>query len=68
MTVAGRVAKGIGVSSSFLSILCVKGQMDEAPGFSPYSGTLNIDVGHPAVREAVIAVQGITAGEWSGGH
>jgi riboflavin kinase, archaea type len=55
MTVSGRVVKGIGASATFLSIPWVEGQIVEALGFRPYSGTLNINVGDRAVRETLKA-------------
>jgi 4-hydroxy-3-polyprenylbenzoate decarboxylase len=53
LKVEGRVVKGLGESASFLSIPWVNNQLLEKLSFSPYCGTLNIDVGDPAVQEAL---------------
>jgi len=53
LTVVGTVVRGAGESSNFLSIPWVNAQLVEKLGFSPYSGTLNIDVHDPKVQETL---------------
>ncbi|MGD0230578.1 MAG: DUF120 domain-containing protein [Syntrophorhabdales bacterium] len=54
--VSGTVVKGLGVSASFLSIPWVENQIVEKLGFSPYFGTLNIDVQDSNIQEALKAL------------
>ncbi|HUJ69078.1 MAG TPA: DUF120 domain-containing protein [Syntrophorhabdales bacterium] len=51
LKVVGTVVRGLGQSPSFLSIPWVNAQLVEKLGFTPYGGTLNIDVRDPRVQQ-----------------
>jgi riboflavin kinase len=53
LKVTGTVVTGLGESGSFLAIPWVKNQLKKALGFSPYCGTLNIDVHDPKIQKAL---------------
>ena len=51
MKVKGKVVKGLGESGKFLAIDWVDKQLCEKFGFSPFPGTLNIEVDDAGVQE-----------------
>ena len=51
ITVTGTIVRGVGQSASFLCLAWVDRQIVEKLGFSPYPGTLNIDVRDPNVQK-----------------
>jgi riboflavin kinase len=51
LKVTGTVVSGIGVSASFLSIQWVSDQVVEKLFFSPYWGTLNVDIGDSTIQK-----------------
>jgi riboflavin kinase len=50
MKVTGAVVSGLGESASFLTIPWVNHQITQMVRFSPYAGTLNVDVADAAVQ------------------
>jgi|GEM_PF-376081 len=58
LKVVGTLVRGLGESAKFLSIPWVKAQLVEKLGFSPYGGTLNIDVHDPAIQERLKGCRG----------
>ncbi len=53
LKLTGTVVTGLGQSASFLSIPWVSGQLAEKLNFSPYLGTLNIDVHGSSIQKAL---------------
>jgi riboflavin kinase, archaea type len=53
LKVTGTVVSGLGESGSFLAIPWVNSQIVEKLCFSPFCGTLNIDVHDPHVQETL---------------
>jgi riboflavin kinase, archaea type len=53
LKVTGTVISGVGESGTFLAIPWVNNQIAEKLRFSPYCGTLNIDVHDPGVQKAL---------------
>jgi CTP-dependent riboflavin kinase len=51
LKVTGTVVTGLGESASFLSLQWVNEQIVEKLSFSPYGGTLNIDVGESTIQK-----------------
>ncbi len=51
LKVTGTVVSGFGESASFLSLQWVNDQIVEKLSFSPYCGTLNIDIGHSMIQK-----------------
>jgi riboflavin kinase, archaea type len=51
LKVSGTVVAGLGESASFLAIPWVNSQVVRILGFSPYCGTLNIDVQDPEIQK-----------------
>lgn len=51
--VTGTVVSGLGQSASFLCIPWVSGQITEKLSFSPYMGTLNIDVHSSGIQKVL---------------
>jgi len=58
LKVSGTLVRGLGESAKFLSIPWVKAQLVKKLGFSPYGGTLNIDVHDPGVQERLKGCRG----------
>lgn len=50
MKVTGAVVSGVGESASFLAIPWVNNQITQMVRFSPYSGTLNVDVADAGIQ------------------
>jgi len=53
MKVAGTIVSGLGVSGSFLAIPWVNDQLAKGLSFSPYCGTLNIELHDLEVQRAL---------------
>ncbi len=53
LKLTGTVVSGLGESASFLSIPWVSGQLASMLNFSPYLGTLNIDVHAPRIQKVL---------------
>ncbi|OPY65807.1 MAG: hypothetical protein A4E57_03026 [Syntrophorhabdaceae bacterium PtaU1.Bin034] len=53
LKMTGTVVSGLGVSASFLAIPWVNEQINQKLNFSPYYGTLNIDVHDPNIQKAL---------------
>jgi riboflavin kinase len=53
LKVTGTVVSGVGESGTFLAIPWVNKQIAEKLHFSPYCGTLNIDVRDPGVQKEI---------------
>ena len=51
LKVTGPVVSGLGVSASFLSLQWVNDQIVEKLSFSPYCGTLNVDIGDSTIQK-----------------
>ena len=51
LKVTGTVISGLGESASFLSLQWVNDQVVEKLSFSPYCGTLNIDIGESTIQK-----------------
>ncbi|MBP1748990.1 MAG: riboflavin kinase [Deltaproteobacteria bacterium] len=51
LKVTGTVMSGLGESASFLSLKWVNDQVVEKLSFSPYCGTLNIDIGESTIQK-----------------
>ncbi len=51
MKVTGAVVSGVGESASFLTIPWVNNQITQMVRFSPYSGTLNVDVADAGIQK-----------------
>ncbi len=53
LKLTGTVVSGLGQSASFLAIPWVSGQLVSRLNFSPYLGTLNIDVHYPRIQKVL---------------
>ena len=54
MKIRGRIVTGLGESGKFLAVDWVNRAVCEAFQFTPFNGTLNIDVGDPSIQRTLI--------------
>jgi riboflavin kinase, archaea type len=54
MKIKGKIVKGLGESGKFLAVDWVNQAVREAFRFTPFCGTLNIDVADPSIQRKLI--------------
>ena len=54
MKIKGRIVRGLGESGKFLAVDWVNRAVCDAFQFTPFNGTLNVDVGDPSIQRTLI--------------